>query len=533
MGLLDNFNIQGFIENQGQQVQNQATQQLISSISPNMFSHGFGKVDQQIAPVGIAQQATLKMPDSLELKDLSSGGGNIKGGTGGGGSSFTDRFQNSKWGQTTNIIGGALASIYEAIPTMDKVHNSNDELAGTIRGKANQFLLQSGNPYMMAAGAINTVIDKTGGFSDASRGLGGGNDALNFAASLALPGAGWFTKKTDNYKVSDTLATSSGYTGQADKGATAEQNAGAKILFGRSKAQSMIADAKMKDNMISDIIGDNRDRFAASNYYGTGARTQMALNGGLRALSVGKKGMKFETPELKWAETVLAQKGTKLPKKQRTLDELVQYAESVNPNFVSRMKEDSLRTIKHPETGEDMSHMLGYFEQDGKTYVFPQVQEIDGQLKYFEDWKEAAKSAKERNDFLEMTQEEAEDYTKNYKSKYPSFSKYITKHESGGKMNVIPTGSLHAHLHHMDRVDEQYGELTNKGIPVVTEENGGLVQQAEIERNEIIFNLDVTKKLEELAKKGTDEAAIEAGKLLVHEILENTIDNTGLLKEVQ
>lgn len=34
-------------------------------------------------------------------------------------------------------------------------------------------------------------------------------------------------------------------------------------------------------------------------------------------------------------------------------------------------------------------------------------------------------------------------------------------------------------------------------------------------------------------KKGDDESAIEAGKLLVHEILNNTIDNTGILKEIQ
>jgi hypothetical protein len=40
-------------------------------------------------------------------------------------------------------------------------------------------------------------------------------------------------------------------------------------------------------------------------------------------------------------------------------------------------------------------------------------------------------------------------------------------------------------------------------------------QQAEIELNEIIFNLEVTQKLEELCKDGSDKAAIEAGKLLV------------------
>ena len=80
----------------------------------------------------------------------------------------------------------------------------------------------------------------------------------------------------------------------------------------------------------------------------------------------------------------------------------------------------------------------------------------------------------------------------------------------------------------------EFKDVTNKGIPVVSKEDGGeLVQHAEIERNEIIFNLDVTNKLEELMKKGDDESAIEAGKLLVHEILNNTIDNTGILKEIQ
>ena len=105
----------------------------------------------------------------------------------------------------------------------------------------------------------------------------------------------------------------------------------------------------------------------------------------------------------------------------------------------------------------------------------------------------------------------------------------IQEFKEGGSFNIIPDGALHAHLHHMEDADN----LTKKGIPVVSEgENGELEQQAEIEREEIIFRLEVTKKLEELAKEGTDEAAIEAGKLLVYEILNNTIDNTDLLNTI-
>jgi hypothetical protein len=44
--------------------------------------------------------------------------------------------------------------------------------------------------------------------------------------------------------------------------------------------------------------------------------------------------------------------------------------------------------------------------------------------------------------------------------------------------------------------------------------------------------LEVTKKLEELAKDGSEEAALEAGKLLAREILKNTEDRTGLINEI-
>ena len=107
------------------------------------------------------------------------------------------------------------------------------------------------------------------------------------------------------------------------------------------------------------------------------------------------------------------------------------------------------------------------------------------------------------------------------------------KVEETNQKNVIPEGALHAHKHHMENAEE----LTKKGIPVV--DNKG-EQQAEVEKNEIIFSLEVTKQLENLYKryqgytntqKEKDELAIEAGKLLVYEILHNTIDRTGLIKE--
>ena len=53
-----------------------------------------------------------------------------------------------------------------------------------------------------------------------------------------------------------------------------------------------------------------------------------------------------------------------------------------------------------------------------------------------------------------------------------------------------------------------------------------------MEREEIIFTKELTEKLEELERDGSDEAAIEAGKLVTEEIMKNTQDNSGIIKKV-
>lgn len=110
----------------------------------------------------------------------------------------------------------------------------------------------------------------------------------------------------------------------------------------------------------------------------------------------------------------------------------------------------------------------------------------------------------------------------------------VSGFKKGGQMNVIPEGALHARLNHLDQVDPELAKnTTKKGIPVITQEDGGeIIQHAEIEHSEIIFTLEVTNKLEKLRKDGSDEAAIEAGKLLVQEILHNTDDRTNLIAQI-
>lgn len=106
--------------------------------------------------------------------------------------------------------------------------------------------------------------------------------------------------------------------------------------------------------------------------------------------------------------------------------------------------------------------------------------------------------------------------------------------KNGGELNIIPEGALHKNLHHMEN-DEN---ITKKGIPVVSkDENGKTVQNAEIERSEIVLRLSLTQKLEKMLKKYNsdisqkekDDVATKAGQILVDELLNKTIDNTNEL----
>lgn len=112
------------------------------------------------------------------------------------------------------------------------------------------------------------------------------------------------------------------------------------------------------------------------------------------------------------------------------------------------------------------------------------------------------------------------------------------KFQLGGKMNLIPEGALHARKHNLEKVNpELEGQITSKGIPVVAQGEGGVIQQAEIEKEEVIFRKEFTDKLESLYKQyqedSSDDVAIEAGKLICYELLKNTDDRSGLIKSVK
>lgn len=324
----------------------------------------------------------------------------------------------------------------------------------------------------------------------------------------------------------------------------------------RNKANQQIHNAQMQQSKMSNIADEAQMAFTASNNPLIGLGTQLQLNGGYQQSTVraGKSGLKMDR---EFAKRVIKLSNGKKSKAKKIQEEVraeevagLQKGGSIDgmtgaapkitfESWYNMVPEDTtsynLRRAFELAPREELeassvsdlkagkNHLSSVY-LDPKTGVYEFMKAKDHPtLKYELDW-------------YNSNDPEAIQFRNSYDlDKSGDYYRYIPKKfKNGGAVNVIPDGALHAHKHHLEDVDGKFEEVTTKGIPVITEEKGGDIKQhAEVEREEIIFNLEVTKQLEKLMQDGSDEAAIEAGKLLVHEILENTVDNTGLLNTVE
>lgn len=470
--------------------------------------------------------------------------------------------------------GGGLFSKANIGNTMSKAGGYAD-MIGSFIPKKEQSALTTGlnQGYDAAANMISSVPGvgtivggamKIGGMlSDGLTALGVGTDQMTTTdkildskfmklTPMGLVNA-FGAKKADTiYKDNETWEQQgSAYGGSMAKVDDALTKSGKKYgAFSgkaRRKANAQIAEAKRQQNLVSDINQEAQDAFAASNYSGIGLRNELALSGGYRNMAVGRNGMKILDAESQWAREVLnkarevnkLQKGGKVDGITGAAPKITfeSWYETVPSDrndttsynlrraFELAPKEEleAWRTSSVEDLRNGRNHLNSvYLNPKTGIYEFMKAKNHPT-LKYELEWYNSKdpEAIKFRNAYdLDMSGD---------------YYKYVPKKfAEGGTVNVIPDGALHAHKHHLEDISPEYEQVTSKGIPVVTEEEGGkLKQHAEIERNEIILRLEVTKKLEELMKDGSDDAAIEAGKLLAHEIINNTVDNTGLMEVVE
>lgn len=110
---------------------------------------------------------------------------------------------------------------------------------------------------------------------------------------------------------------------------------------------------------------------------------------------------------------------------------LIQRVNQSDANFVKRLLDPN---IKHIQDWEDKSkiatHKMSWAEDEQGAFVYPEVQEIDGELVDFthpsHKRSEGIDSAIERRDTVRMTPEQAEWFTTHYKDYYPKFQTFET-----------------------------------------------------------------------------------------------------------
>lgn len=461
------------------------------------------------------------------------------------------------------------------------------DVAGSLIPKTEQSALTEGlnQGYDAAANAamaipgVGTIIGgamKVGGMlSDGLTALGVGTDQMTTADKildskfLKLTPLGLVNaigaKKADTItkdnEAFEQVGSSYGGTQATVDDALTKSGKKYGLLSGkaRNKANQQIHNAQMQQSKMSNIADEAQMAFTASNNPLIGLGTQLQLNGGYQQSTVraGKSGLKMDREFAKRVIKLSNGKKSKAKKIQEevraeevagfqkggSIDGMTGAAPKITfESWYNMVPEDTTsynlrrafelapreeleawRTSSISDLKAGKNHLSSVY-LDPKTGVYEFMKAKDHPtLKYELDW-------------YNSNDPEAIQFRNSYDlDKSGGYYRYVPKKfKNGGAVNVIPDGALHAHKHHLEDVDGKFEEVTTKGIPVITEEKGGDIKQhAEVEREEIIFNLDVTKQLEKLMQDGSDEAAIEAGKLLVHEILENTVDNTGLLKTVE
>lgn len=443
---------------------------------------------------------------------------------------------------------------------------------------------------MQANKMLGNVANKLGGGTDGMT----TTDAIMGSAFMQLTpfglingfGGSKASTITKDDQVFETVGSS--YTGTESTVDDALTKSGKKYgLFSsgsREKANREIEEAKRQQQVMTEIANEATDRFNIRNSMSAinGNRRKFALQGGYDQASVraGRHGLSLKTIQTtrRVVSALKYQQGGKtkdpfdiylqsLPEAQRDstdfrvknywefngkpkdFDEAVmkgmftQYEDGWHANSVAENPAtgeiEFMKSSSHPSHSKEVD----WYNSDDAAEFRSQyeLQQTEPYWKYVKKKPQGeAIGSYQEGGILELTLADIpEEYLEPaYTVQEITLDSILPEFKEGGKVNVIPEGALHARLHHMENADN----LTKKGIPVVAEKEGGeLEQQAEIEREEIIFRLEVTKKLEELLKKYSDDetpqkdkdtVAIEAGKLLVEEILNNTIDNTGLLTNI-
>lgn len=503
----------------------------------------------------------------------------IKNGVAGAGAAKTGAI-GSAIGAASDLVGSFLPQKSEYAGPKGDITQTMDSVYDGISDAAMSF-----GPVGMLVGGIMKGGALLGKGMNA---LGGGTDGMTTtdailgSSFLNLTPIGLingFGGSKTNTITKDTQAfetVGSSYTGSNKAVDEALKKSGKKYgLFSqgaRNRANEEIEEARRQQYAISNIADEATERFAIRNSMSAinGNRRALTMQGGYdqASIRVGKSGLKINTIER--AKSILSkykEQQTNQLQQGGSIDPFEYYLESLPENqrdstnfrvkdyWIFNGKPKDFKEARrrgmftqekdgwhastiawNPKTGEgefmkspdhpSIQQEIDWYNSDNGSDFRSEYELVKSSpyWKYVKRQRKEVPSHKDGGTFIEISTETSIELVD--PTSIPEF-------QNGGSINVIPNGALHARKHNMD-----LDGITRKGIPVVSEKDGEIEQQAEIEKEEIIFRLEVTQKLEELEKKfysdestqeEKDECALEAGKLLVNEILYNTQDNTNNL----
>lgn len=414
---------------------------------------------------------------------------------------------------------------------------------------ANSFMKSNsgqltGNILSSGLDIVNSLGKPLDNVSGASKALNVAGDALGNipvygkfikSATSLITGIDKLTGKDANTQIT-AGATATGY--DLDFNALAGTRYGG--LFGRKARKRTNNLTNYQDSQnIQKIAGSynaNQNQIAAqSNTQDYAERNRQKLIGGIDTRQIAKKGAKINPAQLR-----------NLVKKAKRGDKLQKVSFEDWYNTVPKDRNDT--TSYNLRRAYEMAPRKEL--EKWRTATTEQLKDNNYHLKTFY-WNKSGVGEFMKSKHHPTIKEELNWYNSNeakdFRTKYKLYddgSDYyqyvpIGKFQDGGQLNVIPEGALHARKHELP--EELKDKVTHKGIPVITYDEGGdVTQHAEIEVNEIIFTKKATEKMEDFyeknknteSQKEKDELAIECGKFLALEIIENTDDKTGLINEI-
>lgn len=394
-------------------------------------------------------------------------------------------------------VGTAIGGIMKGAKLVNKALNL---VGGGTNGMTTQDAILS-NPLFMPLGAIN----------------------------------GFFGQKADTFTKDQEVFSqmSSSYGGTSNQADAAASKSGKKYglfsLGAMRDANKLMRETNNQQNMIKDIQEDTNEQNlrAMSMAQQVGQAYMNRMQGGYQQgmIRAAKQGTAlFNKNAIQKAKSFLLKKGDKI----NSIDWPEEYTS--NEDFVKFLQScpEDLHTFS------DESHTIySIWESIGQPSNYDEIKDLI--IPIFTQNTEGKYQL--NPDYLFIINDENS----------PEFiigdnSEQLQSFKEGGQLNVIPEGALHAEKHHLEKIDDSLkGNITHKGIPVVSiDEEGNIEQQAEVERNELILNLETTELIEECrasyhetdSPTNKKEIAEKAGRIFAKSVIENTDDRTNLMEQV-